>query len=152
MATKMTGKNNIKLDEISKGTPFKVPENYFENFSARMADKIGQAEAAKAPRASHVWLRPKMAFSMAFAGIAIILVVGALLFNLKTKPMSSSEMMEAYKYSAIQDVTDEQLAQMLNKNNESQVSDSLKQVNEKQEIIEYLSKENIDINTIIDAQ
>jgi hypothetical protein len=93
-----------------------------------------------------------MAFAIAFASIAIIMVVGALIFNLKSKPMSSGEMMEAYRYSAIQDVTDEQLAQMLNKNDESQVSDSLKQVNEKQEIIEYLSKENIDINTIIDAQ
>ena len=152
MATKMTGKNNIKLEEINKGNPFKVPENYFENFSSRMADKISQTEAAKTPATAHAWLRPKMAFAVAFAGLAIILVVGSLFFNLRGKPMSSGEMMEAYKYSAIQDVTDEQLAQMLNKTDEQQVTDSVKQAREKQEIIDYLSKDNIDINTIIDAQ
>lgn len=148
----MTGKNNIKLDEIKKGNPFEVPENYFENFSARMADKISQAETDKAPAAAHVWLRPKMAFAMALAGLAILLIVGTLYFNFGRKSISPGEMMEAYKYSAIQEVTDEQLAQMMNKSEEQQTVDSVKRSSEKQEIIDYLSKENIDINSIIDAQ
>ena len=63
-------------------------------------------------------------------------------------------MVEAYKYSAIQDLNDEQLAEMIAaKQEEQQIkADKAQQAVEKDEIIEYLSKDNIDINTIIDAQ
>lgn len=148
----MTGKDNIKLEEINKKNPFDVPDSYFEHFSVRMADKISQAEAAKAPVAARAWLRPKMV--VAFAGIAVVLLIGVVFINLHNRPLSSGEMIEAYKYSALQELTDEQMAQMLSdKQNEQQTGiDSVKQAKEKEAIIEYLSKENIDINTIIDAQ
>jgi len=150
----MITNNNINIEEIDKKNPFKVPDNYFENFSVRMADKISQAEAAKIPAAAHSWLQPRRAAIFAFAGIAMILLIGIIFVNFRNKPLSSHEMIEAYKYSAIQDLSDEQLAQMITERQEEQQvkTDSTRQANEKNEIIEYLSKENIDINTIIDAQ
>ena len=154
MARKMTKKNNITIEEISKENPFKVPDHYFENFSVRMSDKISQAEAAKAPVMVNTWAKPRMAAIFTFAGIAIILLVGIIFINLRNKPLSSHEMVEAYKYSAIQDLNDEQLAEMIAaKQEEQQIkADTAQQAVEKDEIIEYLSKDNIDINTIIDAQ
>jgi hypothetical protein len=150
----MTQKGNIKIEEINKENPFKVPDNYFKNFSIRLTDKISHLEATKVPVAVRVRLRPKMAVIMAFAGIAVILLIGVVYSNLHNKPLTSKEMIEAYKYSAIQGLTDEQLAQMLaeQQKEERPGADSLKQASEKKAIIEYLSSENIDINTIIDAQ
>lgn len=146
----MTEKHNIKLEKISKEAPFRVPENYFENFSVRLSDKISEAEAAKAPVVAHSWLQPRKAAIFAFAGVTMILVIGVILFSLRSKPLSSREMVEAYKYSAIQEITDEQLAQIMSERQST--ADTTKQTKEKEAIIDYLSKENIDINAFIDIQ
>jgi len=150
----MTKKNNITIEKIGKENPFKVPDHYFENFSVRMSDKISQAEAVKTPVIANAWLQPRRAAIFAFAGIAIILLIGIIFVNIRNKPLTSHEMVEAYKYSAIQDLNDEQLAEMIAaKQEEQQIkADKAQQAVEKDEIIEYLSKDNIDINTIIDAQ
>jgi len=152
----MARKNNIKLEEINKANPFGVPEHYFENFSVRLSDKLSQTEKVKTTAFSFAWLHSRATVILAFASIALILLIGVIFVNYRNKPLSSKEMIEAYKYSAIQDLSDEQLAEMMNNNRkEKQLDpDSVSKANEKykDEIIEYLSNENIDINTIVDSQ
>lgn len=142
----MIKKNNIKLEEINKENPFKVPDNYFENFSIRMTDKISEKRQAKTP--SYAWIRPKYAVAFVFAGIALIITISIFVFNPKSTPLSSQEMVEAYKYSAIQELSDEQIAQIIAEKQVHQDTTSAYQ----KDVIDYLSKENIDINTIIEAQ
>jgi hypothetical protein len=144
MASKMT-RNNINLDEINKDNPFSTPENYFESFSIRMSDKISETKRTKAP--AFAWMRPGYAIIFAFIGIAIIMT-GVFVLNSKNAPLSSQEMVEVYKYSAIQELSDEQLAQMIAEKQMHQDTTSAYQ----KDVIDYLSKENIEINTIIEAQ
>lgn len=149
----MTHKNNIKLEEIGKNNPFEVPGGYFESFTIRMSDRISETEEAKVTVPQHARFKPVLVFA-SFAGVAMILLLSVFFVLHHNKPLSSQEMMEAYRYSAIQEITDEQLAQILKDRQAEQTvkTDTSQQVKEKQEIIEYLSKENIDINTLIDAQ
>ena len=37
------------IEQIGKKNPFKVPENYFDNFSAQLEQQIKQVEVAPAP-------------------------------------------------------------------------------------------------------
>jgi len=149
----MRQRNNIKLEEIGQNNPFEVPKGYFENFSIRMSDRISETEEAKVAIPQHAQLRPVLVFA-SFAGVAMVLLLSVFLVLHHNKPLSSEEMMEAYRYSAIQDVTDEQLAQIIKDRQAEHIAktDTVQQVKEKQEIIDYLSKENVDINTLIDAQ
>jgi hypothetical protein len=149
----MRQRNNIKLEEIGQNNPFEVPKGYFENFSIRMSDRISETEEAKVTVSQNARLRPALVFA-SFAGVAIVLLVSVFLVLHHNKPLSSEEMMEAYRYSAIQDVTDEQLAQIIKDRQIAHLAktDTAQQIKEKQEIIDFLSKENIDINTLIDAQ
>jgi len=146
----MNKNSHIKIEEINKENPFTVPENYFENFSVRMADKISETKEVKVKVDMVTWLRTKYAVTLAFSGIVLIVLIGVLILQHKSNPLSSQQMVEAYQYSAINDLSDEQLAQMIaDKQVKSDTSSTYKN-----DVINYLSKENIDmdINTIIEAQ
>ena len=146
----MSDKTNIKIEEMNNNNPFEVPNGYFEKFSIRMSDKISETETSKSFKIERAWLKPKLAFA-SLAGFAVIIFMGILIMHQSGKPLSSNEMIEAYRYSALQEITDEQLAQIAFEGSSKQksIADSTRKNNEKEEIIEYLSKENIDINNIL---
>ena len=144
-----------KLEEISKESPFKVPDHYFDHFSTRMADKISAAEQTKIIPVFRR-LKPQLIFATSVMCLACLVYFGTrFLEQNKNKPLTSQELVEVYEYAAVQEMDDTQLMQQISKKTEARndTIDSLKIQNIKVDnaIIDYLSKENIDINTIIDA-
>jgi hypothetical protein len=67
-------KNNIKLDSIEKKDPFKIPENYFENFVADIMSKLPDRPVEQ-PKVISLWERvqPWIYMAAMFAGIALII-------------------------------------------------------------------------------
>ncbi len=51
-------KKVIKLDEIEKRNPFKVPENYFADFNQEIMNKLPEKKAT-APKQITLWERVK---------------------------------------------------------------------------------------------
>lgn len=66
--------NNIKLDSIEKTDPFKIPENYFENFIADTMSKLPERPVEQ-PGAVSLWERvhPWIYMTAMFAGIALMI-------------------------------------------------------------------------------
>jgi hypothetical protein len=154
----MAKNNDIKpkFEQITKESPFKVPDNYFDSFMVRMTDKISKAEEAKAHKPIFVRFRPRVIAAMAFTSVFFLVFFGIKFTgHQKDKPLSAQEMVEVYEYLALQDLNDGQLMEQIAANTEEQIAikDTLDKndVRYNKEIIEYLSKENIDINTIIES-
>ncbi len=144
----------IRLDEINKSDPFEVPEGYFDSFQNRMADRIIKESTQKQPKTVPALLRPGLI--AVFSSVAALLIVGSIfLFQKKeTKAFSASELAEIIKYSAIDGASDAELINQLeiSVDNPQQIdnfTDSNDEFNT--EAIEYLSKEDIDLNSLIDA-
>lgn len=152
----MTTNDNItsKLEQISKENPFKTPDNYFDNFAVRMAEKISQSDIAKARRPMFAWGRPQIAAIVAFASIAILVVVG-IKFYQNNRPISSQELAEAMEYSIVSEMDENEIINQLDavNNRHSLSNDSIAKIKEghSKQLIDYLSKEDLDMNTIIDA-
>ena len=62
----MKNKRNISLEEIGKGLPFSVPENYFDQFAIQMERQIGYTNSYRKI------LRPWMYMAAMFVGIFIV--------------------------------------------------------------------------------
>ena len=149
----MDNKNNINLDEISKDNPFKVPDGYFENFTVRMVDKISQAEAAKMPKPVFGLLRPQFIAILSVACVALIVFGSVFSFYKSHKHLSNNELTVAYESAALREMNDAELADFV-ANAEQPATDNPEITNDatRQSIIDYLIHENIDINTLIEAQ
>ncbi len=78
---------NISIEEIGKELPFSVPENYFNDFSARMDRKIGYRKPVLA------FIRPWMYAAAVFVGIA---VVGQVFYNTNRQKNLTAENYETY--------------------------------------------------------
>ncbi|MDR1631876.1 MAG: hypothetical protein LBR97_03190 [Dysgonamonadaceae bacterium] len=67
-------KNNITLDSIEKTDPFKVPEDYFENFTADIMSKLPDLPVEQ-PKVISLWERvqPWIYMAAMFAGIALMI-------------------------------------------------------------------------------
>jgi hypothetical protein len=65
--------SNIQLDKIRKNDPFKVPEGYFEEFTARVMEQLPELSVEK-PKMTNLWERVKPYIYMAalFAGISLM--------------------------------------------------------------------------------
>ena len=66
--------NNFKLSDIKKENPFKIPDNYFDNFSARLQEKL-QAEKATVPKPTNriiQFLKPALGLAASFALIFLL--------------------------------------------------------------------------------
>lgn len=153
----MTKNDNItsKLEQISKENPFKTPDNYFDNFAIRMAEKISQTEAAKVRKPLFEWARPQMAFALTLAGFAILVVFGIRFYQNNNNSISSQELAEAMEYSIVSEMDETEIINQLDAaNNQHALSkDSITKIKEDNSklLIDYLSSEDIDVNTIIDA-
>ncbi|MDR2691630.1 MAG: hypothetical protein LBB73_04935 [Dysgonamonadaceae bacterium] len=67
-------KNNIKLDSIDKTDPFKIPEDYFENFIADIMSKLPDRPVEQA-KTIGLWekVQPWIYMAAMFAGIALMI-------------------------------------------------------------------------------
>jgi len=149
-------KINIKIEDVSKENPFGVPEHYFENFTFRMADKISQLEEKKVSQVSLSWLRPQYAVIM-ITSLVLLFTMGIYFFNQPhIKKLSVNEFKHNIELSIVSDMDENELIGQLEVVENASVLpvDSLTNnphENSKLIIDEYLSKEDIDINTIEDA-
>jgi hypothetical protein len=152
----MNPKGNIKykLEDIEKKTPFKVPDNYFDTFQSRMADRIAAEEAKKQFR--HAFSIPKLRLVPLVAAVSIVLIAIGILWVaplLKNMP-TDRELAEIYRYQAIEATSESDLIRELETLSlETEKKDSV--ITKKdvitEEAIDALSNENIDINSIIEA-
>jgi hypothetical protein len=153
----MNTKKGIKLEDITKENSFKVPDNYFENFDIRMAERISQAEAVKAPKPTFAWLQPRYVMAVSFAAFVLFLLAGSVFFYRNSqKPLSAKELADVYEFSALKEMDDTQLAELIASAKEHEgatdTTENTKNDLSKKSILEYLSHENIDLNTLIEAQ
>ena len=154
----MTTNDNIhpELGRVSKENPFKTPDNYFDSFAVKMAEKISQTEAAKVRRPIFEWARPQVAVVLAFAGIALLVAVGISFYRYNNnKPISSNELAEAMEYSIVSEMDENEIVNQLEtvNNRRSLSNDSIAKIKDikSRQLIDYLSKEDLDVNAIIDA-
>lgn len=68
--------NNKILDEIGGKSGFKVPENYFDNLSARITEQLPERELPK-PEVVTTWqrIRPYLYMAAMFAGIYLMIQI-----------------------------------------------------------------------------
>ena len=153
----MTTNDNIhpELGKMSKENPFKTPDSYFDTFAVRMAEKISQTERAKVRKPIFEWARPQVAVVLAFAGIALLVTVGISFYRYNNKPLSSNELAEAMEYSIVSEMDENEIVNQLDalNNRHSLSTDSIAKIKDvkSKQLIDYLSKEDLDVNAIIDA-
>jgi hypothetical protein len=136
-----------KLDKISGGNPFKVPENYFEEVNRKIIASTVEKEVRFKKIGLYLKLRPLIAAAASVALLFILSYAGIKLLTPGNKTLSLSSIpIEEYTEAIINDIdvlTLEENALLLEVLwEESQT--------EKEDIIDYLLIENIDINEIQD--
>jgi hypothetical protein len=90
----METKNTYKFDEMEPKLPFTVPENYFEDFAARMEEQL-------TPRSVTVkrMMKPWLYMAAMFVGL---LVIGNILLQVhRTNTLEQDEQYEAYVLSQL---------------------------------------------------
>ncbi len=146
-------KTNNMLEQMAKGNPFRTPDGYFDNFSVRMSDKISEVENIRKPWFE--WVRPQITVYLAFSSVVILFAVGIKMYQANNKPISSHEFAEVMEYSIISDMDDSEIIKRLDEaNNKLLLSkDSIAKIKDgdAKTLINYLSKEDIDINAIEDV-
>lgn len=82
-------KEDIIIDRVGKATPFKVPDGYFEEVSARIMHQLPAYPAPPEAAKLTAWqkIRPYVYLAAMFAGIWCMMKV----FHTATSPQSSPE-------------------------------------------------------------
>ena len=93
-------KTIIKLDEISNRKPFKIPENYFEDFNARLESQFEIQTEIQTIKVNKM-IKPWMYMAAMFTGI---LILGSVVTNVYNKNLiAKNENYELYMLSQIND-------------------------------------------------
>jgi len=146
----MDNLNNIppKLSKTSKKMPFKVPEDYFENFSVRLSERIHEKKSPEFAGRLIPALRPY--FAIAVIAVIILVAVRIFIFQPGTGYMNG---LKSYEITAnIEDnifyYSEEIIIEAVYPDF---VSSSPGEDLTNEEIIEYLVNEDISINDILNA-
>jgi hypothetical protein len=145
-----------KLDDLKKDYPFKVPENYFDDFPVKMAHLISENSHKKQFILSWSSVRPKLVPILIVSGIAFLVVLSTLLIRIEKKQdISATELVEIYHNTALNETSEadliNELASVSNINDfqkDTTIKTSEKYTNE---ALDYLKKENVDVNSLIEA-
>ncbi|MBN2213824.1 MAG: hypothetical protein JW723_06225 [Bacteroidales bacterium] len=141
-----TDKIPPELSKIGKEKPFKVPEDYFENFSVRLSDRIHEKRSPEFTGRLIPVLKP----FLAIAAVAVIVLIAVRIFvnqpgkedmgNLKGDDLAFSISDNIYYYSE-EAIIDAVYPPVESSVSEEHLTD--------EEIIEYLINEDISINDIL---
>lgn len=148
----MAGNKNkkIRLEDIPKKNPYRVPEGYFDSFNDRLRDKI-QSEEEKPVRNLRFMLRSNLALAAAILAFALISyfsfrLISAGRIDQETRNLTYTEFLEEEIFSLDEELlldAYEQIDKTGSGTEESQESEDYSE-----EIIQYLSAEDIDLSLI----
>jgi hypothetical protein len=136
------------LSKAGKKMPYKVPEDYFENFSVRLSDRIHEKKSPEFAGRLIPALKPY--FAIAVVTVIILVMVRIFIIHpgrsdmngLKGYEITASVEDNLYYYS------EEAIIEAVYPVSESSTSG---EVLTNEEIIEYLINEDISLNDILDA-
>jgi len=136
-----------KLNDIPDKSPFKVPENYFEEVNRKILSETSDKKQARRRVSLVIKLRPYLAIAASIAGFLVITYTAVNLLTEKNKNLNIAEIVsEGSPEMFINDIDlnslEENASFSVNTEGGSGVS--------KEEIINYLISENIDINDIFE--
>ncbi len=135
------------LSKIKKDSPFRVPEDYFDNFAARLENKIQQENKPEHRSKLFLLRKPHLAIAATFAGLIIMAVT--VLRVVETKHTSAgltNEEIMAYIQDDIYDYDEYTIIENLKPEKSINVKSELND----DEIIKYLENDGIDVSTISD--
>jgi len=133
---------NREIEDLPEGMkkelPFSVPEGYFENFAARLHDRLETERKPGFFGKTYRILRPQLAIAATFAAFIIlgyVIIKLSLDNNKQTEPIQEySEIIDYYIY----DFDDETIMAVFTDENNLNY---LNNIFEDEEIIKYLSEE-----------
>ncbi|HPF04066.1 MAG TPA: hypothetical protein PLV06_09530 [Bacteroidales bacterium] len=134
-----------EFKNISDKNPFRVPENYFEEVSARIIESTAGKEPETKPAGLLHRLRPYMAVAASVAALAVLTVAALRYFDRGDILMEMPDI-------SFQDITDNYLHEIDLLTLEESVAstpswDDISEISNN-EIIDYLLSENIELNEI----
>jgi hypothetical protein len=131
-------------DKIPGGNPFKVPENYFEEVNRRIIAAAGDKQADK-QKSIRMTLRQYIAIAASVALLALLSYTGIKLFSPLRETLSLNSIpAEVYSEEILNNID---LVVLEEKAVASGIPGEGVQVDD-QDIIDYLERENIEINDI----
>lgn len=95
----MKDTNHISLNEIDKKLPFKVPENYFDNFAVQIDRQI-----AANRQISHRRI-PKWIYAVAASIVGIAIMTQVYLSNNSKEKTATADKYESYVLSQVDETT-----------------------------------------------
>ena len=143
------------IEDIPKDNPFIVPENYFDNFTIRMADRVSKIEDKEHSIFSLAWVRTQFAIIVTACIAVFVIIIINFQNHSGSKKLSINELRHNIEFSIISEMDENELINQLEvaQNTPLTQTDTLNntQHDNSARLIEYLSKEDVDINTIEDA-
>ena len=132
-------------DKIPEGNPFKVPENYFKEVNKKIISSTAGNDLHETHKSFRISLRQYLAIAASVAVLALLTYTGSMLFSPGHESLSLNNIQsETYPEELVNDIdliVLEENAVSLDIPEESANLDN-------QDIVDYLIKENIDINDI----
>lgn len=132
-------------DKIPEGNPFKVPENYFKEVNRKIISATAGDDLKRTHRIISISIRQFLAIAASVAVLALLTYTGSKLFTPSLESLSLyGTTSETFPEELVNDID-------LIVLEEKAVSLDIPQVRtgmDDQEIIDYLVRENIDINDI----
>ncbi len=136
-----------KINDIPGKSPFKVPENYFEEVNRKILSETSDRKEVKSSSSLLIRLRPYLAIAASVAGFIIISFIAVNLLTTKNQNLNISEIISEGSIELyINDID----LYSLEENAALSATTELESGVSKEEIIDYLISENIDINDIFE--
>ncbi|PCH91177.1 MAG: hypothetical protein COB85_09420 [Bacteroidetes bacterium] len=138
------------LSKIDRANPFEVPDNYFDNLPGVVSDRINGHSTPHSSTVRALVIR----WTAVAASIILIAVLTFVLtnspegnINLDLAQLDLDEIEEVLMDQGIYAVEEEELIDMLLDSDEESF---LEEINDLDEIIDYLIDNNIDLTTIVE--
>jgi len=136
-----------KLNDIPGKSPFKVPENYFEEVNRKILSETSDKKQVINKGGLLIRFRPYLTIAASIAGFIIITYTTVNLLTAKNKTLDISEIIsEGSPELFINDIDLYSLEENASLSSTSETESGVSN----EEIIEYLISENIDINDIFE--
>jgi hypothetical protein len=137
------------LEKAGKKLPFRVPEDYFENFPGRLRDRLNLEQQSLADGRLFAFVKPYLSLAALIAGIALVAWFGYHQFNVNSRnnTFNSYELSTIVDYY-LHDYDEDLLISTLIESGEETNLSPLEDYSD--EIMDYLTVDGIDYSLLID--